>query len=53
MKYTILIVETISIVIFCVGCVTAEPVSTATDVQPTATPIPQQNRHSLQMNMQN
>jgi hypothetical protein len=40
MKHTKLIISTICIVMFCVGCATAEPVSTATDVQPTATPIP-------------
>jgi hypothetical protein len=41
MNHTKLIISTICIVvIFCVGCATAEPASTATDVPPTATPIP-------------
>lgn len=40
MKHTKLIISTICIVIFCVGCATAEPASTATDVPPTATPVP-------------
>lgn len=41
MKHTKLIISTICIVTFCVGCSTAEPASTATDVPPTTTPVPQ------------
>lgn len=40
MKHTKLIISTICIVTFCVGCSTAEPASTATDVPPTTTPVP-------------